>query len=188
MDFLKEISSSSPLPAGGAALAYTAALAIGLMQKVMEREMARGHGPDMEKNLHALRKEVERLLKDMEKLITEDPETYTSYAKSLRSGDKMEMKRFFSNILDVSLKVMEKSDAAFTWADQLRMIAPERMMPHLLVACELLMGAINATVHIVRDNLQPIKSEKKKEAYLKRIEKLRDDCQEKYKAVVGRFQ
>lgn len=32
------------------------------------------------------------------------------------------------------------------------------MVTHLLVASELLMGAINGTVHIVKDNLQTLKS------------------------------
>jgi len=37
------------------------------------------------------------------------------------------------------------------------------MLPHLQVACELLMGAINGTVHVVRDNLQDIKIPPKKQ-------------------------
>lgn len=98
------------------------------------------------------------------------------------------MKVRFSNILDVSLKVMEKSDAALTRADQLWMMTPKAMKTHLLVACEFRMGAINATVHVVRDNLQPIKSQNKRETYLERLDTLQAECQKKYQAVLSRFQ
>jgi hypothetical protein len=42
-----------------------------------------------------------------------------------------EQKTLFSNIVDTSLKVLEKSDAGLVWLDQVRRV----------VACELLMGA-----------------------------------------------
>ena len=55
------------------------------------------------------------------------------------------------------------------------------------MACELLMGAINGTVHVVRDNPQAIKIPKKKENYLTRLKELHDDCKKNYSEVIERI-
>ncbi len=189
MDFLKEIASSSPVPAGGAAVAYSACLGIGLIYKVTLFEIKRSMDePLIEKNLATLKREIERLLSDVEKLVKEDPESYRRFAQSRRVGDKADMKQHFSNIIDVSIKVMEKSDMGFVWVDQLRRLVPRQMITHLLVACELLMGAIKGTVHVARDNLQSIKAAKKRENYLKRLNELQETCQKRYRDVVEQLQ
>jgi formiminotetrahydrofolate cyclodeaminase len=187
MDFLKEIASSSPVPAGGAAVAYTTTLAIGLIYKVILFEMGREHEPAMEKNLLTLRREIKRLMKDAEKMVKEDAEVYTSFAQSRRAGDKTGMKHHFSNIIDVSIKVMEKSDAAFIWIGQLRQIVPKQMLTHLLVASELLMGAINGTVHVVRDNIHAIKIPTRRANYLEKVDNLHGDCAKRYSELMEKF-
>jgi formiminotetrahydrofolate cyclodeaminase len=55
------------------------------------------------------------------------------------------------------------------------------------VACELLMGAINGTVHVVIDNLQAIEVSKKKENYLTRLKELHGDCKKNYSEVIERI-
>jgi formiminotetrahydrofolate cyclodeaminase len=79
------------------------------------------------------------------------------------------MKQHFNEIVELSMKVMEKSEAGFRWIGQLHKIIPQQMITHLLVASELLMGAINGTVHIVKDNLQVLISLEKRENYTKRL-------------------
>jgi formiminotetrahydrofolate cyclodeaminase len=75
MDFLRNIATDSPLPAGGAASAYASCLAIGLLYKVILFEMRReGLDPVMEQNIRTARKEVERLLGDVERIVKKDPE------------------------------------------------------------------------------------------------------------------
>jgi len=181
MDLLKKITSSSPVPAGGAAVAYSAALAIGLIYKVVVFETNRNlDHPEIEGNLLTVKKEIEKLLRDVEKLVGEDPESYLRFAQSLRADDKPDIKLHFSNILDVSMKVMEKSDTAFDWIHQLYPIVPGQMITHLRVACELLMGAINGTAHVLRDNLQSIKAPKKRGNYLRRLNELHESCQKRY--------
>jgi formiminotetrahydrofolate cyclodeaminase len=185
MDFLKEVSGSSPLPAGGAAVAYTTCLAIGLIYKVVLFEIRRsGNKPDIERNLLTVKRELERLSKDTEKLVKEDPESYMEFARSRRSGDKAEKKQRFTDLLEVSMKVMEKSDSAFFWIDQLRRVAPGEMITHLQVASELLMGAANGTVHVVRADLQSIKVSRKRENYLKRLYELHEESKNRYTHVI----
>ncbi len=189
MDFLKKVASSSSVPAGGAAVAYSTCLAIGLIYKVTLFEINRtGESSHLERNLLTVKKEIERLLRDVENLVKEDPESYMRFAQSRRVGDKAQMKRDFSRIIDVSMEVMEKSDTAFEWINQLRRIVPKRMFTHLLVACELLMGAIKGTVHVATDNLQSIKVTKKRENYLKRLNDLQKKSQERYEDVMVKLQ
>ncbi len=188
MDFLKQVASSSPVPAGGAVGAYGACLGIGLIYKVILLTIKRDkNAPHIEMNLLAFKKEVERLLKDVEKLVGEDPEAYMKFSRSLRVGDKTEMKLHYSNIIDVSIKVMEKSDTALEWIDRLKRVVPIQMITHLLVACELLLGAINGTVHVVKDNIQTVKSSKKRENYLRRLNELQEKCHQRYRDVKAKL-
>jgi formiminotetrahydrofolate cyclodeaminase len=106
---------------------------------------------------------------DAERLVDEDSETYLKFAESRRTGDKAQMKQHFNDIIEVSMKIMEKSDAGFRWIMQLQKIIPPQMVTHLLIAGELLMGAINGTVHIVKANLRVLKSPENRENYSKRF-------------------
>ena len=55
------------------------------------------------------------------------------------------------------------------------------------MACELLIGAINATVHVDRDNLQAMKISKKKENYLTSLKELHNDCKKNHLEVIERI-
>jgi len=115
-------------------------------------------------------------LKDVERFVKQDSELFIEFARSQRGDNRAEKKHCFIAIIDVSMKLIEKSPSAMQWVDQLNCLVPRQMVTHLQVACELLMGAINATVHADRDNLQAIKISKKKENYLTRLKELHDDC------------
>jgi formiminotetrahydrofolate cyclodeaminase len=91
MDFLRKIADSSPLPAGGAAVAYTLGLAIGLLNKIILLEIhCRADEPELEKNLVTAKRQIERLLKEAEQLVQLDVETFKSSvflgARETRAG------------------------------------------------------------------------------------------------------
>ncbi len=182
MDFLKEITTHSPFPAGGAAATYTLSLAVGLIYKTLLLEIRRESRPEIEGNLRVAQKEIERLMGDVQRLMTQDPDAHSRFAQSLRGEDQSEMKRQFSHLLDVNIKVLEKSGAAFEWIRQLSPMVPEQMNTHLRVACELTMGAVNATVHVAKANIQSVKAEKKRENYLLRLDELHEAYRGKYKS------
>jgi formiminotetrahydrofolate cyclodeaminase len=185
MDFIHRIASFSPVPAGGAAVANSFCLAIALIYKVVLFESERNyHNPEMNQNLMAAKKDIERLLRDAERLVDEDSESYMKFAESRREGHKSKMRQHFNEIIEVSMKVMEKSDAGFRWIKQLHKIIPDQMITHLLVASELLMGSINGTVHIVTDNLRAIKSSEKRENYLNRLNELHSNYQQGYSEII----
>ena len=52
------------------------------------------------------------------------------------------------------------------------------------VAGDLIMGAINGTVHVARDNLNTIKTTQKRDNYLKRLQELHHDYQKQYQALL----
>jgi len=173
MDFVDRIASYAPVPAGGAAVANCFCLAVALVYKVVIFESERTvQASPVGSNLMMLKKELEILLRDAEKLVDEDSEAYLNFSRSRRMGDTAQMNQHFNDIIDVSMKIMEKSDVAYEWIRQLHRVAPQQMNTHLLVASELLMGAINGTVHIVRDNLDSIRVYEKRDNYLKRISEL----------------
>jgi len=67
-------------------------------------------------------------------------------------------------------------------------VIPAKMITHILVAGELIMGAINGTVHVVRDNIQFIKDQEKRKNYLARLNKLHDESRERYRDVMEMLQ
>ncbi len=188
MNFLDEIIGSEPVPAGGAAAAYGTCLAVGLIYKVINIEIKRSitqkSGQD---NLFMIKKDIDRLFLDIKKLVAEDPERYLHFVGSRRSDDTSQIKIDFQKIVDVSMRVMEKSDYAFFWITQLMPLVSEQLRTHLQVACELLMGSINATAHVARHNIQTIRSSPKKENYLRRIDELLEDYNSRYRKIITRL-
>ena len=185
MDFISRVASYSPVPAGGAAVANCFCLAIALVYKVVLFEAERNyHNPELSQELLGVKKEIERLLRDAERLVDEDSETYMKFAESQRTGDKAQMKLHFNEIIEVSMKIMEQSDAGFRWIEQLHKIIPQKMATHLLIAGELLMGAINGTVHIVKANLRVLKSPETRENYSKRLYQLHREYKNRHQIII----
>ncbi len=188
MDFIKQFESASLVPAGGAAAAYSFCLGVAMIYKVSLIENQRAvDRSGMEQNLSMLKKEIERLLRDSEKLVTEDAEAYLQFRKSRRENDPKAMKLAFNKAMDVSLKVIEKSFSAFEWIRQLQQVIPKSLFTHLRVASELVMGSVNATVHVVKDNILEIRSEAKREKYLSQIQTLQEKCKRNHFEIIDRL-
>lgn len=188
MEFITRLASYTPVPAGGAAVANCFCMAVALIYKVILFETERNVPPSLVGNdLPSARKDLERLLRDAETLVDEDSEAYLNFVQSRREGHALQMQRHFADIIDVSLRVMEKSGAAFDWIHQLHPLVSSHLKIHLLVAGELLMGAINASVHIVKANVQSIGAEEKKQGYLSRVKELHRAYTASYSQTIDNF-
>jgi formiminotetrahydrofolate cyclodeaminase len=188
MDFIKQFESASLVPAGGAAAAYSFCLGVAMIYKVSLIENRRAvDRPDLDKNLSVLKKEIEKLLREAEKLVTEDAEAYLQFRKSRQENNSQAMKQAFSKAMDVSLKVIEKSFSAFEWIRQLQLVIPKTLFTHLRVASELVMGSVNATVHVVKDNILGIRSESKRENYLSQIRMLHEKCKRNHLEIIDKL-
>ena len=184
MDFIREVASGSPVPAGGAAAAYALCLGISLVYKTLIFELKEDRvADDLEKNLLTVKKELERLLYDAKTLVKEDAAYYMKFAKSKKGSNTAQTKKDFQKIIDVNMKAIEKGAATLTWIQQIHPIVSEQMRTHLQVASELIMGAINGTVHVARDNLNTIKATQKRDNYLKRLQELQYDYQKQYQTL-----
>ena len=188
MDFIKQFESASLVPAGGAAAAYSFCLGVAMIYKVslIENRRAAEH-PELEKKLSVLKKEIERLLRDAEKLVTEDAEAYLQFRKSRQENDSRTMKIAFNKAMDVSLKVIEKSFSAFEWIRELQLISPRSLFTHLRVASELVMGSVNATIHVVKDNILELRSEAKRESYLSEVQMLQEKCKHNHFEIIDKL-
>ena len=185
MDFLRKIAGAEPLPAGGAAAAYTLGLAVGLLNKVVLLEIYRhADSPDVEKNLLLIKKGLEKLLKDIEILTQEDAETFKRFDQSRRANITSRLEVDFTAAIDVSMSLLRKSDETFDWIRHLHPLTLRQMIPHLLVASELVMGAINATSHVVRDNIHSTGVSVNHETDLQRLNALQEGYHDKYLGLI----
>ena len=188
MEFITKIASYTPVPAGGAAVANCFCMAVALLYKVVIFETERNVPPSLvSRDLIDVKKEIERLLRVAETLVDEDSEAYLNFVQSRRDGNPMQMKKHLSEIIDVSMKVMEKSATAFEWIRQLHPIVTPILHTHLLVAGELLMGSIKATVHVVKANLKSIKTEEEKQVYLNRLYEMHREYHARYMQIMDKF-
>ena len=188
MEFITKIASYTPVPAGGAAVANCFCMAVALIYKVILFETERNIPPSLVgSHLPVVRKDLERLLRDAETLVDEDSEAYLNFMHSRRDGNTLQMDRHVNDMLDVSMKIMEKSDSAFELIRQLHPLVASTLQTHLLVAGELLMGAINATVHVAHANLRSITAEDRKQTYLNRLNELHRDYRARYHRIVDDF-
>ena len=188
MEFITKIASYTPVPAGGAAVANCFCMAVALLYKVVIFETERNVPPSLvSHDLIDVKKEIERLLRVAETLVDEDSEAYLNFVQSRRNGNPVQMKQHFSEIIDVSMKVMEKSAIAFEWIRQLHPIVTLNLHTHLLVAGELLMGSINATVHVVKANLKSIKTEEEKQVYLNRLQEMHREYHGRYRHIMDKL-
>jgi hypothetical protein len=61
------------------------------------------------------------------------------------------------------------------------------LFTHLRVASELIMGSVNATVHVVKDNILGIRSEAKRESYLSQIQMLQEKCKRSHFEIIDKL-
>ncbi|MFH0826245.1 MAG: cyclodeaminase/cyclohydrolase family protein [Pseudomonadota bacterium] len=186
MDFLEKVATLDPVPAGGAAAAYTATLAMALAYKVVLFESNRKEpAPVVQATLPVIQKEIERLYQDLRRLVEEDAECYADFSKETWSGDGKKNNQAFLNIMTCSGWVMEKAVAGLERIRQLSRISSSKLKPHLRVAVELLSASIAGTMCVARENISQIRSAEKRKSYQRQLEILYDQALEKRDEVLA---
>jgi hypothetical protein len=69
------------------------------------------------------------------------------------------------------------------WAKQLGELTGGRTKAHLMVACELIIGGINAAEHLARFNIGEIARDERRSRYLDRLTTLMKECRYQYQQV-----
>ncbi len=170
-DIADEIAALNALPAGGVASAYTALMGIGLIYKVLLFELNRNElNTVSQANYREAQREIERLFFALRKIIREEPQCYVNFRGSHSSGDRAEGKSAFLDVLTCSMSVMEKTMEGLEWVAKLGKVTTPLLKTNLRVAAELLGAAHLGTAHIIRQNIQPIKSDEKRQSYISNLE------------------
>ena len=187
MDLLKKIASPEQVPAGGAAAALSTGLAIALLHKVAFMATERCQDEQKKNDLLGMRKEIDRLMHHSQRLVEHVPDSVLRFSRSRNSGDAAEKQTRFVEFITVTMEIMEKSYSTLYWIEQVNRLVPREMGTHLKVACELLLGAMNGTVHVVSEPIRLIKDPQRRGHYLKNLNKLHQDSEKKYHGVIGQL-
>jgi formiminotetrahydrofolate cyclodeaminase len=159
-DLADRIIEPKPVPAGGAAAAYTCVLGLALTYKTIAFELNRkGSDPAAQAGFREAEKELERLYLDLRKATREDPDLYLKYNQALKSEDQAAMKSSFLDIVTGAMNTMDRSMQGLDWLKRLAPIVNPSLATNLIVAMELLYSGIMGTAHVVRANLKMLKSE-----------------------------
>lgn len=153
--FLQQLSQARPDPGGGAAAAYGAGVGLALVLKVIRLERSRPRNNRSQKQFWSERlAETRRLARTFTRLRQADVEAYLTMAQALsarQSGAKLqkvveEASRCPWQIMGQALLALELVAAVGT-------NCRPHLLPDLLVAAELLSGALQGACHIAAANL-----------------------------------
>ena len=174
--YLEELSSDSPIPGGGSVSAYSAALALGLMQMVARITLKRKIKPDLsaedkaqeEKNkvtLNEIVDQVEVVKNQAMLVVSTDPQVYDevmgAYARKASEGEiESALLKAFQLQADLSKKIAKALDLN----GKLAGLVKGAIKNDLIVAQHLLKAAFQGAYHTAHINIVCLKDEAKKQA------------------------
>ncbi len=183
--YLEELSSDSPTPGGGSVSAYSAALALGLMQMVARITLKRKIKPDLsaedkkqdEENRLELQKiinQVEVVKKQAMSVVSDDPRVYDNvmncYArKASESETDAALLTAFQMQADLSKKIAQALDLN----GKLAGLVKGAIKNDLIVAQHLLKAAFQGAYHTAHINIIYLKDEATKQAAEKELASIR---------------
>ena len=172
--FLEELSRARPDPGGGAAAAYAAALGLALLEKVVKLEAnRRPPGGNRDPFWGKLREKVERLGQSFTRLREDDVEAYRQLARARVSRDRPGLAAAVQEAVAVPRRIMEEATAALRLLARAGDRCRSHLVSDLLVAGELLEGALQGAWHIARANLPWMADAQERRAFHRRLSRSR---------------
>jgi len=169
--FLDQLAQARPDPGGGAAAAYSAGLGLALLTKIIRLEKSRPYNDEFYVKFWAEQlAEVRRLTRIFQHLRRADVGAYLTMAQALsvrRQGSNLqkaveEATRCPWQIMDQALAALEVVAAAGARCRR-------HLLSDLLVATELLGGALQGAYHIAAANLPLIKATSRRQEWAARL-------------------
>jgi len=150
--FLEQLARPRPDPGGGAAAAYGGQVAVALLTKVLDLEGRRpGQTPGFQQAWEEWLASARRLAEDFERLRRFDVEAYRRFVQARTSGQGL------AAAVRFAIQCPHDIMGAAWEALKLTALAGSRCQGHLLadllVAAELLGGALRGAYHIAQANL-----------------------------------
>jgi formiminotetrahydrofolate cyclodeaminase len=152
--FLKALARPRPDPGGGAAAAHGAAIAVALLEKVVQLEAQRpdaGQGGGVA--WADLLPRVRQLAAALARLQEEDVWAYFNLVKARACGNPGEKAAALEEAVGCPLRIMQQAQEGLGLISQAGERCKRHLKADLLVACELLGGAFRGADHIARANL-----------------------------------
>ena len=118
-EYLKKLALREPVPGGGSASAFSAALGVALVQMVARYSLGKGKSKSVEKKISALDQKAAILRDKLLRLVSRDAETYLEIV-SARKKDKAAQKKAAVQAGKVSREIKALSQKALTFLPYLR--------------------------------------------------------------------
>ncbi len=167
-EYLETLSSDAPVPGGGSASAYVAALAMGLSQMVariaLSRKKKQGLSPDEDQKEEGRRNTIREILNSLEatkkdafEIVDLDPKVYQEVIAASGDPDRIEdaLKNSFRLQADLALLIV----MAREWNTVLAGLVKGSVANDLLVAAGFYESAFHGSYHTAIINVKYMKHE-----------------------------
>jgi formiminotetrahydrofolate cyclodeaminase len=173
-NYLNELASDAPVPGGGSVSAYSAALALGLMQMVAGITLKRKIKPELsaeeksqeEKNKTALREivsEVEMVKNQAMQVVSTDPQVYDEVMNAYaRKASEAEIDAALLKAFQLQSDLSKKIAQALDLNGKLAGLVKGSIKNDLIVAQHLLKAAFQGAYHTAHINIVCLKDAEKK--------------------------
>jgi formiminotetrahydrofolate cyclodeaminase len=155
ISFLNQLAQPRPDPGGGAAAAYSAGVGLALAIKVIRLEMGRPRHDKAQRDFWAEQLAATRgLVRTFQRLRQADVEAYRVMAQALSEGRQgPSLRQTVEEATRVPWRIMEESVAALESVGKVGEHCRPQLISDLLVAAEILGGALQGAHHIASANL-----------------------------------
>jgi len=171
--FVQRLSSSHPVPGGGAAAAYCASVALALLEKICRVELGRldDSSPKVLFWQNILAK-VRKLIRSLTVLREEDGEAYLNLAeaKALYAAGDERLGDALRAAIECPLDILRAVNVGLTCLSAAGESCRAHLLSDLLVVAELLSATGTGVNHIIKANLTMCTNISTRDSYLKDLE------------------
>jgi formiminotetrahydrofolate cyclodeaminase len=169
--FLNDLACPRPDPGGGAAAAYSALVALALTEKVTRLELGRDHPEDLPTTLWKdLLGDIHRLREDFSRLCHEDTLVYAKVSRTLRHRGERESRRAaILEAIECPRLMMRSVGPALTTALTIGNHCRHHLVADVLVAVEILGGALQGACHIAMANVPWLEGQSEQTGFIDQL-------------------
>ena len=169
--YLNHLASAEPVPGGGSAAAYVAALGMALTQMVGRVALARKKKPGNPETIQKIIDSVEKAKRDAFQIVNLDPQVYQDVMEASEHPEKMEdaLQNSFRLQADLAFLVV----MAREWNSNLQGLIQGSIKNDLLVAASLLEAAFHGACHTAMINVRYMKDAARKATAEKAVAELK---------------
>jgi formiminotetrahydrofolate cyclodeaminase len=181
--FLQALAKQMPVPGGGAAAAYSGAVGLALLEKIVRVELQRQPtDSELQSFWDELLKQVCSLAETLIQLRDEDGRIYMRFAETKAAGlSERDIVATLEQAIESPLKIMETGHESLDRVSKVGKRCKKHLISDLLVVCELLRAAFHGAYRIAQANLLVMPDSSRKGDYQGKLNQLRDRCREAFR-------